>query len=91
MRARGKVEREDFEATLVFVAYSSRAGSTRGVIYRDIETDEEYRISNFAIEKMIKFDQLRPVVTATWAWTNQGNTPVIKPVTVTYTGLGLPE
>lgn len=90
MRARGPAGKEDFEATLAFVSYAAQTGSTRAVIYRNVETDETYRISNFAIERMIKLDQMRPVVTGTWTWSMQGYMEVIRPTNITYAGMELP-
>ena len=80
----------DFEATLVFLQYSALDGG-RAAFYTDHNTGHTYRLANNAIEKMIKLDQLRPVIVGRWRWTRQGNRPVIKPLAVTYAGLTFPD
>lgn len=82
---------DDFVATLVVHEYGIRNHTKKALFYRDLDTDLYYQISNKEIDRLLKVDHLRPVISATWAWTSQGGLPVIKAVNVTYAGLEVPD
>lgn len=82
---------DDFDATLVFHEYGIRNRTKKAMFYGDPDTGLYYQISNKEVDRLLKVDHLRPVITATWAWTSQGGLPVIKAVNVTYAGLEVPD